>query len=173
MPVINGGDEGRRGRRAGWRAGRRCCAALVRRAARVISALRAPTLRTTRARLHRLLLIWLRFSQLIRTLTFPLSVASHRCSQSPSHPEIVLYERDWMILLHVQLYSVHSQSTVLVLLVEIYGTDRLGRLAMGLESDDAALQRPQSGHSSHRLPYSTYASRRAWRYDGLWTLALG
>ena len=42
------------------------------------------------------LLLRSRTHQLIRTLTFPLSVASHRCSQSPSHPEIVLSERDGM-----------------------------------------------------------------------------
>ena len=33
--------------------------------------------------------------QLIRTLTFPPCVASNRCTQSPSHSQIVLYERDW------------------------------------------------------------------------------
>ena len=35
--------------------------------------------------------------QLIRTYRYDVSTASHRCSQSPSHSQIVLYERDWMI----------------------------------------------------------------------------
>ena len=34
--------------------------------------------------------------QLIRTYRYGVSTASNRCSQSPSHSQIILYERDWL-----------------------------------------------------------------------------
>ena len=35
--------------------------------------------------------------QLIRTYRYDVSTASNRCSQSPSHSQIALYEGDWMM----------------------------------------------------------------------------
>ena len=114
-------------------------------------------------------------SQLIRTYRYDVSTASNRCSQSPSHSQIALYEGECMMGVHDNTYEfdvVHSMGRIdwsvrfrsPVLLTE----GRSGRFAPGpqdgtLESDPGMgpnLTGEMSGYKVFALRISTVLALR-------------